>query len=215
MCHSVTWYHTLCGHVDNAMSTLIYCDDAIYTGTDCLPYANNIDIPVIGLCEECIIEKNRERTARPGLELQSKEEHAPLVETQANEATTTDTNIQSQETSIRYDTWNNEYEPNTDEPYGLRITYTNEMVWQWLNNPVSPVPLSPGSMSSYDDSPQPMLRNRHSYIPVPMRMIRPKTQPSTQRSDIPIPIRMLQKTTWESTRPLGAIGMRLFDRITL
>lgn len=195
------------------MTALIYCDDAIYAGIDCLPCAQIIDIPIIGACEECITHI-RERKARPRQEAYSEEEQAPLAETKANEATTMDTNIESQQSTARYDDWNNEDDPNTDELYGLGITLTNEMVQQWLDNPVSPVPLSPGSMSSYDDLPQPMSRNQRSYIPIPTRMIGPKAQPSTQRSGIPIPIRMLQKTKWESTPPLDEIGMQLFDQVT-
>ena len=215
MCHNIIWYHILCGHVNDAMSALIYCDDAIYAGTDCLPWAHIMDIPIIGVCEECITDKKCGRKARPRQEAFSEEEHAPLAETKANKATTTDTNIQSQQATARYDDWNSEDDPNTDELYGLGITLTSEMVQQWLNNPVSPVPLSPDSMSSYDDLPQPMSRKfQRSYIPIPTRMIRPKTQPSTQRLGIPIPIRMLRKTTRESTRPLSETGMRLFDRVT-
>lgn len=199
------------------MSTLIYCDEAIYAGTDCLPSVENIDIPTIGLCEECITKKKHHRERR-SQEAPSNEEHAPTIGTDANKATTMDANIQSQEYNVTYADWNCANEPDADQLDGLDITCTKQLVQQWLNNLESPVTPSSVSMSSYDVSPQSTPRSQRSYIPVPVRKIRPKaqtkTQPCTQHSGIPVPVHLLQNTRRESTQPLSTIGMRLFDQVT-
>lgn len=236
MCHSIIWYHVLCGHTDHSMSTIIYCDEAILSGEDCLPYVDRIDFPMIGACDSCMTERRRLKASR-SQEMQASASHARPTRTDASEAATTDTDsrvhiAKSHGCGIRYNGWRDEETDENQQLHGLglAITPTNEIVKEWLNNPVSPVSPSAETSFSWDDAPRRLeftSHSRGSYIPVPVRMLhagnQTRAQPKSQRSRIPAPAKMLLKPTKrESNRPSDtdegdgsfASKMALFDRVT-
>lgn len=109
MCHSIIWYHVLCGHTDHSMSPVIYCDEAILSGKDCLPCVDRINFPMIGLCDSCMAERRRLK-ARRCQEMQASASHARPTRTDASEAAKTDTDsrvhiAKSHGCGTRYNGW--------------------------------------------------------------------------------------------------------------
>jgi hypothetical protein len=169
--------------------------------------------------------------------MQSSASHARPTRTDASEAAKTDTDsrvhiAKSHGCGTRYNGWHDEETDKNQQLHGLGlvITPTNEIVKEWLNNPVSPVSPSAETSFSWDDASRRLefiSHSQSSYIPVPARMLHARNQtrgqPKTQRSRIPVPAKMLLKPTKrESTRPLDtdegdgsfASKMALFDRVT-
>jgi len=195
---------------------MVYCDEAIFTGEDCLPCVEIIDIPIIGRCGNCNSERKRQRRKAKHIRMQTHAKEAGILPTNRNQ---TDDGQGSH--GIRYDDWDDE-ETFTDKQLhglGLGIPLYADSVQGWLDNTVSPTCPSPATVVSYKEGArlntsrrQPS--TRRSYIPVPVRMLQSKTQPRAQCSRVPVPVRMLQKAaTWADAQPLIE-DEELFDEVT-
>lgn len=67
MCHAIVWYHAICQHLDDTLSSLISCDTATLTGDECLAHDTPIvSLPLSGSCFPCKDEHlNKKQDCKP------------------------------------------------------------------------------------------------------------------------------------------------------